>query len=58
MKREKPNKTRYLITGVITLFIFLLGIFFGSFVDSLKYNYVEKVIEKQNLDLQLSLIHI
>ena len=52
MKREKLNKSRYLIIGVITLFIFLLGIFFGSFVDSLKYNYVEKVIEKQNLDLQ------
>jgi thiol-disulfide isomerase/thioredoxin len=51
MKRQKPNKSRYFNIGIITAFIFLLGILFGSYVDSLKYGYVEEFIEKQKLDL-------
>lgn len=51
MRRKKVNKRRYIIVGIITSFIFLLGIFLGSFIDSLKYGYVEEVVEKQRLDL-------
>ncbi len=51
MKRQNIKKRRYLTIGIITLSIFFLGILFGSFIDSLKFDYVEGIIEKQKLDL-------
>lgn len=51
MKRQKIKKSRYLAITVITLSIFILGIFFGSFIDTLKYEYVKETIKTQKLDL-------
>ena len=44
------SKGKYIIAGVITLGIFLLGLFLGLAVEGKRVSYIESISRKQNLD--------
>ncbi|MBI2541950.1 hypothetical protein HYV80_04530 [Candidatus Woesearchaeota archaeon] len=44
------SKDKYVIAGVITLGIFLLGLFLGLAIEGKRVNYIESVSRRQNLD--------
>lgn len=47
---RKLSKDKYIIAGLITLGIFLLGLFLGLAIEGKRVNYIESVSRKQNLD--------
>ena len=44
------SKDKYIIAGIITLGIFLLGLFLGLAIEGKRVNYIESVSRKQNLE--------
>lgn len=44
------SKDKYIIAGVITLGVFLLGLFLGLAIEGKRVNYIESVSRMQNLD--------
>jgi hypothetical protein len=46
------NQYRYLFAGVLTLVVFLLGIFVSGQLDDTRVSALENSIEKNNVDLQ------
>jgi len=44
------SKDKYIIAGVITMGVFLLGLFLGLAIEGKRVNYIESVSRKQNLD--------
>ena len=44
------SKDKYIIAGVITLGIFLLGLFLGLAIEGKRVNYIDSISRKQNLD--------
>ena len=44
------SKDKYIIAGVITLGIFLLGLFLGLAIEGKRVNYIESVSRAQNLE--------
>lgn len=44
------SKDKYIIAGIITLGVFLLGLFLGLAIEGKRVNYIESLGRKQNLD--------
>ena len=44
------SRDKYIIAGVITLGIFLLGLFLGLAIEGKRVNYIESLSRKQNLE--------
>ena len=44
------SKDKYIIAGIITLGIFLLGLFLGLAIEGKRVNYIESISRKQNLE--------
>ncbi len=61
-KQEREiSKQRFVVAGIITLLVFLVGILFGMFVDNERFAYQNKQSEIQRLDyesLQLQYLYI
>ena len=47
---RRISKDKYIIAGIITLGIFLLGLFLGLAIEGKRVNYIESVSRKQNLE--------
>jgi len=44
------SRDKYIIAGVITLGVFLLGLFLGLAIEGKRVNYIESLSRQQNLD--------
>lgn len=44
------SKDKYIIAGIITIGIFLLGLFLGLAIEGKRVNYIESMSRRQNLD--------
>lgn len=50
VKLRSISKDKYIIAGLITIGIFLLGLFLGLAIEGKRVNYIESVSKKQNLE--------
>jgi len=50
MGREKIVKRRYFIAFLITLSVFILGIFFGFIMDNIRVDFFSQLAQRQELD--------
>ncbi len=58
---RKVEKDRYIAAGVITIFIFLMGMLVGLITDIQKVNYAESIVQKQDVEfesLQLQYLYL
>ena len=58
---RKIEKERYIAAGVITAFIFLMGMLVGLMADIQKVNYAESVVQRQDVEfesLQLQYLYL
>lgn len=58
---RRIEKERYIAAGVVTAFIFLMGMFLGLVVDIQKVNYAERIMQKQDVEfesLQLQYLYL
>lgn len=44
------SKEKYILAGIITLGVFLLGLFLGLAIEGKRVNYIESISKKQNLE--------
>ena len=61
MRRREISRERYVAAGVITTFVFLLGIVIGIMADLHKIRYAERISERQDVDfesLQLQYLYL